>query len=152
MITRTTFFSVVTICFGLLNQAACSSRSSINSGESRANASSNRESPKSLVQGNEVLATNTKKADQIGKMLEVVQKLSLMAASNTDRNDADPDQQTRSRIYREVETIKNPDELVILGRICRSILGEQEAGNVAYCATVCRGYAKARGSQPSRRF
>ena len=132
MITRTTLLSAVTICFGVLNLAACGSRSSINSGESQANALSNRASPKSPVQGNEVLASNTEKADQIGKILEVVQKLSLIAASNTDRNDADPDQQTRSRIYREVETIKNPDELVILGRICRSILGEQEAGNVAY--------------------
>jgi hypothetical protein len=132
MITRTVLFSVVMICVGVLNLAACGSRSSIDSGKTEANASSNRASPKSLVQGNEVLTTTAEKANKVRKMLEVIQKLSLMAASNTDRDDADPDEQTRSRIYSEVETIKNPDELVTLGRICRSILGEQEAGDVAY--------------------
>src|SRR5436305_195254 len=123
----------VWLSFSLDPSAYCS-RFSDSSGGSSHNVSSTHNSSSSFVekQRTPVLQKRTEKTGQIAKILDVVQKLSQLARSNTDRTDADPDKRTRQKIYNEVQAIKKPDQLVILGRICRSILADQEAGDAAY--------------------
>lgn len=72
------------------------------------------------------------KASQIAKILRVIENLAQMAEASPDKSDADPSPDVRKRIYNEVDTIKDPDQLVIVGRICRSILAGQEAADVGY--------------------
>jgi hypothetical protein len=79
-----------------------------------------------------LLGSEPEKAEQITIILKVIDELARMAKSNSDVSDADPNTETRKKIYDEVDKINNAEQLVILGRICRSILATQQASDVAY--------------------
>ncbi|HLN98340.1 MAG TPA: hypothetical protein VK208_07765 [Pyrinomonadaceae bacterium] len=125
-------FSLLMMEVAFLGVAGCHSISPITPSSSQPNASLNQGNSLSRVQTNQDSRTVTQKSNQIEKILDIVQTLSSMAKTNADKSDADPDEQTKRKIYGEVERINKPDDLVILGRICRSILARQDAGDVAY--------------------
>jgi hypothetical protein len=73
------------------------------------------------------------KEDHVAKILDVIKELSRIAAANRYADGAEnPDKATREKIYRNVEEVNEPQQLVTLARICWVIRRSESAEDVSY--------------------
>jgi hypothetical protein len=73
------------------------------------------------------------KEDNVAEILNVVGNLARLASTNRfSRAAENPDQVTREKIHRDVEQIRELEELVTLAQICWAIRGSESAEDASY--------------------